>query len=88
MIQAQVARYGLQPSAGAPARANIIKMIVSLQEHLLRDVFRVRRIGDQTNGRAIYHVLVVLHEYLELVCVDHYMPGATRASFYQQNTAK
>jgi hypothetical protein len=44
---------------------------VGLQENLLSNVFRVGRIGRQTQRGAEHHVLVVPHEHLELLRACH-----------------
>jgi hypothetical protein len=41
--------------------------------------------GEQTHGRAKYHVLVVPHEHLELLRIGHGMGITLRGGFYAQN---
>ena len=39
-------------------------------------------VGHETHSRAKYHILVVLHEHLELLCICHRLVETLRSLFY------
>ena len=71
MIQTQVGGYRLEPSASGWAVLQLLETLVSFQKRLLGDVFGFGLINDQAHSGAEYHVLVILHERLELLRVCH-----------------
>ena len=55
------------PAVGLSRR--LAEVFVGSQKGFLGDIFGFGWIGEQTHGSAIYHVLVLVHERLELLCV-------------------
>ena len=82
MIQTHISCNGFQPAARGGTLPQLAEALIRFQENLLRDVFRFRLVGDQTHSRAKYHVLVVLHEHLELLCVCHRLAATLRGLSY------
>src|ERR1043165_4989931 len=71
MIQAHIRCDRSQPPARCRAVAQVRETLVGFQENFLSDVFRFGPVGGQAQGSAKYHVLVVPHEYLELLRICH-----------------
>src|SRR5436190_17040279 len=71
MVQAHIGGNCLEPATGSWALSQVGEAVVGLEEYLLRDVFGLGVVGDQSHSRAEYHVLVVLHERLKLFWICH-----------------
>ena len=71
MIQTEIGGDGLEPAAHGRAALQLAETLICAQEHFLGHVFGFRLIGEQTHGRAKYHVLVIPHERLELLRICH-----------------
>ena len=85
MIEARVSRDSLQPPAGGRTRTNHIEPLKGAQEDGLRDVLRFGRVPEQPDGRRIHHVLVLAHERLKLVGVDHPWDVVPRRSLGEEH---
>ena len=74
MIQTEIARHGFQPAANRRAVFQLGVTFVGLQKHFLRHVLGLGFVAEQPHSRRKHHVLVGLHERLELLRVCHRLP--------------
>ena len=90
MVEGEVGRNGLQPAAGGRAGRQHLEMLVGLQEHLLRDVLRLRVVAGDPRGGGEDHVLVVAHERGEVDRADQARGWCLHWRFivHAQNTAR
>jgi len=88
MIQAQVPGDGFQPTADRRAVLQFGVTFVGLQENFLRHIFGFGFVAEQPNSRSKHHVLVGLHERLELLRVYHRLPYTGLGSSCWQDTVK
>jgi hypothetical protein len=84
MIQAEIGRDGLEPSSGGRAFTQFGKSLVGSEENLLGHILRVGWVGEQTHSGAKHHVLVVLHERLELLRICHQVTATAQGLSYDR----
>ena len=88
MIQTEIGGDGLEPAAHGRAALQLAEPFIRAQKHFLGHVFGFRLIGEQTHGRAKYHVLVIPHERLELLRICHGRAAALGGSSYIRNAVE
>src|SRR5207249_11182722 len=88
MIQAQVPSDGFQPTANSRAVLQFGVAFEGFQEDFLRHIFGFGLAAEQPNCRGKHHVLVGLHERLELLRVYHRLPYTGVGSSCWQDTVK
>ena len=82
MVQTQIPGDGLEPAARGRIVLELVEALECFQENFLRHVLRFGLVGEQTHGRAKYHVLVVPHEHLELLGICHRLTAALQGLSY------
>jgi len=71
VIEAGVPRHGFQPAGGRLAVAQVIEALKGLQKDVLRHVFCLGGIRQQSQRGCVHHILVPSHERLEVMGVRH-----------------
>src|SRR5258706_820640 len=84
LVKALMHGYRFHPTAGGFALFQLAESFIGLQKDFLGNVLCFAFVGNEAHGGTKYHVLVVLHEQLELFGIRHLLAVLAWCVYYAE----